>query len=161
MSMHVNCMSIHSMVGPTIIPSVCPLFCPSVCPSIYPYVCDCKNSKIYCKIKWNQLEVNRTIQRKQISSIKWEKIMKKKMHWEAASLFVRLDTKRLPSRFLSTARQKMPFSSRQRSWRNCQLSSLNTFRSKRYLLQAPAGGRWEVGGKRWAVGGDHWAVGGD
>ena len=42
MSMHVYCMSIHSLTCPPIILSVCPLFYPSVCPYIYQQP-NCKN----------------------------------------------------------------------------------------------------------------------
>ena len=79
MSMHIYCMSIHSLVCPPIILSVCPLFCQSVCPSIHPYVCNhivkiaksiAKSSKINLK-SMVQFNGNR-------SSIK--RILKRKLH---------------------------------------------------------------------------------
>ena len=82
MSMHIHCMSIHSLVCPPIILSVCPVFCPSVCPSIHPYVCNqiVKLAKSIAK----SIEINW----KSNITHKMRKILKRKLHWKAASLFV-------------------------------------------------------------------------
>ena len=87
MSMHVNCMSIHSMVGPTIIPSVCPLFCPSVCPSIYPYICN----HIVKIAKYIEKSIGSQLYNSMETDVihKMRKILKGKLHRKAALLFVR------------------------------------------------------------------------
>ena len=66
-SMHIHCMSTHSMVCTPIILSVCPSFCPSVYPSVHPYDCShiVKIAKSIAKSsKWY------------VSSMKWKKYWK-------------------------------------------------------------------------------------
>ena len=89
MSMQIYCMSIHSLVCLPIL-SVCPLFCPCVYPSVHPYVCNqivniAKSIAKSCEINLKSMV---QFNGKRIT-IKKKKIVKRKLHRKAASLFVR------------------------------------------------------------------------
>ena len=69
-------MHVHLFIGLSAHQSVCLSIILSICLSIRPSTRlwpHCKNCKIYCKIKWNQLEFNGTIQLKQLTCIEWKK----------------------------------------------------------------------------------------